>query len=75
MAFSRDIERMARAFVAQKLDPAYIRHYLMEAYQLDEAAVEKILEKVGAARLPAGPSAGAAKPEPAKPQVNRQSFY
>ena len=33
--YSKDLERLARSFFNQKLDREYIRHYLMETYQLD----------------------------------------
>ena len=34
-AWGKDVERLARAFIKQKLDLEYVRHYLMEHYQLD----------------------------------------
>ena len=47
MAYSKDLERLVRSFVKQKLDLEYIRHYLMENYQLDRKSTDVILEKVG----------------------------
>jgi hypothetical protein len=76
MAFSKDIERLVRAFVAQKLELEYIRHYLMENYQLDRRATDEILTKIGV-KLPApgrgGAAAGEAKGD--KGKVNKTSFY
>lgn len=43
---SRELERMVRTFVAQKLSSEYILHYLMETYQMDKKAAEDLLAKV-----------------------------
>lgn len=47
MALARDIERLVRTFVAQHVDRAYIKHYLMETYQLPEKDAEATLVKLG----------------------------
>ena len=47
MAYGKDIERIIRAFLAQKLDLEYIRHYLMDTYQLDARSVDQVFEKMG----------------------------
>lgn len=43
---SRELERMVRTFVSQKLDTEYILHYLMETYQMDKKAAQDLLAKV-----------------------------
>lgn len=45
--FTRDIERLARSMAAQRMDPVYIRHYIMENYQVDVPTADKILAKAG----------------------------
>jgi hypothetical protein len=47
MSNLRDVERMARTFVAQKLEPDYIRHYLQESYQVDNETIDLVFEKIG----------------------------
>ena len=47
---TRDLERIARSFVGQKLTPEYIVHYLMETYQLDQKSAQDILNKVSPTR-------------------------
>lgn len=47
MALTRDIERLVRTFVAQHLDRAYIKYYLMETYQLPDQEAEQVLTKLG----------------------------
>ena len=44
--YSKDLERLARSFAAQKLEREYIRHYLMETYQLDAKTTDEVLDKV-----------------------------
>ena len=77
MAFGKDVERVVRAFVAQKLELDYIRHYLMETYQIDRKGADIILEKIGV-KLP--PSGGRGRPgDERKPgdknKVSKQQFY
>ncbi len=47
MALTKDIERLVRSFVAQKMEPEYIRHYLMENYMLGPVAIDQIFTKLG----------------------------
>lgn len=47
MVFTRDLERLARSLVAQKTDVSYIRHYLIENYQVDDKLVDQIFAKLG----------------------------
>ena len=42
MAFGKDIERLARSLQGQRLERMYIKHYLMEVFQLDEAALKYV---------------------------------
>ena len=67
--FTKDLERLVRTMARQKMDPEYIRYYLMETYQLtaqqlDEVfastGVGKVKEKFNTKSSPA--SGGAAKP-------------
>jgi hypothetical protein len=74
MAFRKDIERLARSLSGQKLEREYIKHYLMEIFQIDDAAMEEILLKVGIVKkLEAGK--GRKEPSNDTKPVNRQSFY
>lgn len=77
MAFGKDIERLVRAFVAQKLELDYIRHYLMENYQIDRTAADVILAKIGVKLPPAGarPKPGDDRRAPDKGKVSKQEFY
>ena len=43
----RDVERLARSMNAQRLDPAYIRHYLIETYQVDDKLIDQVFATVG----------------------------
>jgi hypothetical protein len=74
--FLRDIERLARSLAAQKLDPEYIRHYLMETYQIDKQTIDKVFERVG---LSVSGTTKGVKPAPGLEQRsndrrNRQGF-
>ena len=46
MVFTRDLERLARSLQAQKTDATYIRHYLIENYQVDNKLVDQIFAKL-----------------------------
>ena len=74
MAFGKDIERLARSLHGQRLERIYIKHYLMEVFQLDDAAVETVLKKVGITEKVEKGKAPSKTSNDAKP-VNRQSFY
>ncbi len=72
LGWGKDVERLARAFVKQKLDLDYIRHYLMEQFQLDRKTVETLLDKLGAIKAPKPGE----KPKPDdKDKVKRQGFF
>ena len=45
--FTKDLERLVRSLVRQRMDPEYIRHYLIETYQLAEKTVDEIFKTVG----------------------------
>jgi hypothetical protein len=45
--YTKDLERMIRSLVKQRTDPEYIRHYLIETYQLDPKIVVKLFEEMG----------------------------
>lgn len=71
MTASKDLERVARSMLAQKIEVEYIRHYLIEAYQIDNKMVDHIFERIGyAPKLAKG-----AKPPPKEGGVKRQTFY
>ena len=46
MVFTRDLERVVRSLAAQKTDAAYIRHYLIETYQVDDQLVDQLFAKL-----------------------------
>jgi hypothetical protein len=73
MALNRDIERLVRTFIAQHLERAYIKHYLMETYQLPDQDAEQVLVKMG---LPpeGGPRRGPATGDGGG-RVKKQSFF
>ncbi len=70
--WGKDVERLARAFVKQKLDMEYIRHYLMEQFQLDRKSIDQLLEKIGAIKPP-DPNKGPKKDE--RDKVRKQGFF
>lgn len=43
----KDVERLARSLNAQRMDPAYIRHYLQETYQVDDKIIDQVFATVG----------------------------
>jgi hypothetical protein len=69
----RDAERMVRTMLAQKIDLAYIRHYLQEAYQLDDKTIDQAVAKV----QPPKPKSSAQKPvkDEDKSKLRKQTFY
>ena len=75
--YTKDIERVIRGFVTQKLDIEYIRHYLMENYQLDRKAADQILEKVSGKITGLQPAKGAKAEagKAAEKKVDRTKFY
>jgi hypothetical protein len=70
--WGKDVERLARAFVKQKLDMEYIRHYLMEQFQLDRKSIDQLLEKIGAIKPP-DPNKGPKQIE--KDKIRKQGFF
>ena len=60
-----------RTFKRQKLDVAYIRHYLQETYQVDNATIDQVLEKCGLGDVDDGGPAGGGK----KPNNRAQQFF
>ena len=71
--YTRELERQARSFVAQKLDRAYILHYLMETYQLDQKTADEIITKVSPPGR-GGAQAGASSSTKLN-AVKRSKFY
>jgi hypothetical protein len=45
--FVKDLERLVRSMVRQRLEPDYIRHYLIETYQLANKTVDEVFATVG----------------------------
>ena len=45
--FTKDLERLVRSMNAQKLDPEYIRYYIVETYQLTAKQVDEVFATVG----------------------------
>jgi hypothetical protein len=73
--YSKDLERLARSLAAQKLELSYIRHYLIDNYQVDNKTVDDIFAKLNL-REPLKPGQKPPAKEaggPAKP--NRQGFF
>jgi len=71
--YSKDLERLVRSFVAQKLDREYIIYYLVETYQLEIKTAQEVLEKVSPAASTRG--GRAAKGPEAPPPIKRNRFY
>ena len=71
--YSKDLERLVRSFVAQKLDREYIVYYLVETFQLEIKTAQDILEKVAPAAAVRG--ARNVKAPEAAPPVKRNRFY
>ena len=72
--YSKDLERLVRSFVAQKLDREYIIYYLVETYQLEIKTAQEVLEKVSPAASTRGGGRAAKGPE-APPPIKRNRFY
>ncbi|MBA3937937.1 MAG: hypothetical protein H0X38_10780 [Planctomycetes bacterium] len=45
--FTKDLERLVRSMNAQRLDPEYIRYYIVDTYQLTAKQVDEIFALVG----------------------------
>jgi len=68
---NKDIERIARSMFGQKLEYDYVRYYLMEAFQLDEKAIDQVFDRIGIAKPVKGRNGQVEQPK--KP--TRQNFY
>jgi hypothetical protein len=51
MATTREVERLARSLIAQRTDPLYVVHYLVETYQIDLPTAQAVVDKVAPPRL------------------------
>lgn len=71
MSASKDLERVARSMLAQKIEVEYVRHYLIETYQIDNKMVDHIFERIGYAPK----QVKGAKPPAKEGGVKRQTFY
>ncbi len=49
--FTKDLERLVRSMAAQRLDPDYIRYYLIETYQLDSKTVDEVFKAQGVGKV------------------------
>ena len=45
--FTKDLERLVRSMNAQRLDPEYIRYYIVETFQLTPKQVDEVFATVG----------------------------
>ena len=74
--YTKDLERLVRSLVRQRMDPEYIRHYLTETYQLSVKQVDEVFKVVGVVKEKKKFStktvvSGA---EPAKPKFGERTF-
>jgi hypothetical protein len=49
--FTKDLERIVRTMARQKMDPEYIRYYLMETYQLTAKQLDEVFVTVGVGKV------------------------
>ena len=73
--YSRDLERLVRSFVGQKLERDYIKHYLVETYQLDPKTADEIINKVAPQQITRGSRPAAKNDGINPPPIKRQKFY
>ncbi len=76
--FVKAIERLARSMAAQKLEPDYIKYYLMETYQLDATKAAELLERLGIGKGGKGKADKGGGRSPMKPGSDsgkRSSFF
>ena len=73
--YSRDLERLVRTFVGQKLDREYIQYYLVETYQLDIKTADEIINKVAPQQITRGGRQVAKREGINPPPIKRQKFY
>ncbi len=45
--FTKDLDRVVRSMMRQKLDPEYVRYYLIETYQLDAKTIDGVFLALG----------------------------
>lgn len=55
---TRELESTVRDLVRQRTAPAYIRHYLMENYQVDPKMIDQVFAKLRIEERPAVPGPG-----------------
>ena len=63
MVPTREMERLVRSMLRQKVDPSYIRHYLQAEYQADDKLIDIIFRKLNVIESN-DPKRAAAKPSP-----------
>ena len=59
--FTKDLERLVRSMNAQRLDPEYIRYYVIETYQLTAKQVDEVFALVGVGKKGKAQSKGVPK--------------
>jgi hypothetical protein len=68
--YTKDLERLVRTMARQKMDPEYIRYYLIETYQLDAKTVDEVFKAQGVGAVKekfntkTSPAGGGSKPAP-----------
>ena len=67
--FTKDLERLVRSMNAQRLDPEYIRYYIVETYQLTAKQVDEVFALVGVG-LKKGARQPGAKIAPKRPEFH-----
>ena len=71
--YTRELERQVRSFLGQRMEVAYIQHYLMETYAIDQRMADDIIRK---AMPPVGRGKSAATPASGRAAVvSRPKFY
>lgn len=76
MAFSKDVERLARSLHGQRLEPDYIRHYLVETFQLEMKTIDELFDRLNIPRKsPSQKLAGKPAKGEEKKKPTRQGFY
>ncbi len=72
--YTKDLERLVRSMARQKMDPDYIRYYLIETYQLDSKTIDEVFKSLGVGAIKEkfntknNPQSGGSKPAaPRKP--------
>jgi len=72
--YTKDLERLVRSMARQKMDPEYIRYYLIETYQLAPKTIDEVFLTLGVGvtkekfNTKTNPQTGGAKPAaPRKP--------